>query len=231
MPSASRCSPHRKTQIETIDPAFFVDEDGTGYLHFGTFGTQLAIKMKKDATTGRTSYTETETKADGTTPNLHTMKDADNNANGPKGFFEAAWVFRKGDTYYNVYDGGKPGSGTATCVESNYQACIQYSTSDSPLGPWKYQGVIVPSGSATTMHPSVLQFGDKWYVTYHTGDKEGGTDFRRAVCIDEVDWTADGQMTSTAHPTKAEKTQPSTNVASYAKVSATFTETPAYKDR
>ena len=155
-----------QTQIETIDPAFFVDEDGTGYLHFGTFGTQLAIKMKKDATTGRTSYTETETKADGTTPNLHTMKDADNNANGPKGFFEAAWVFRKGDTYYNVYDGGKPGSGTATCVESNYQACIQYSTSDSPLGPWKYQGVIVPSGSATTMHPSVLQFGDKWYVTY-----------------------------------------------------------------
>lgn len=218
-----------QTQIETIDPAFFVDEDGTGYLHFGTFGTQLAIKMKKDATTGRTSYTETETKTDGTTPNLHTMKDADNNANGPKGFFEAAWVFRKGDTYYNVYDGGKPGSGTATCVESNYQACIQYSTSDSPLGPWKYQGVIVPSGSATTMHPSVLQFGDKWYVTYHTGDKEGGTDFRRAVCIDEVDWTADGQMTFTAHPTKAEKTQPSTNVASYAKVSATFTETPAWK--
>lgn len=66
----------------------------------------------------------------------------------------------------------------------------------------------MPSGSATTMHPSVLQFGDKWYVTYHTGDKEGGTDFRRAVCIDEVDWTADGQMVSTAHPTKAEKTQP-----------------------
>ncbi len=47
-----------QTQIETIDPAFFVDEDGTGYLHF-TFGTQLAIKMKRNATTGRTSYTET----------------------------------------------------------------------------------------------------------------------------------------------------------------------------
>lgn len=47
--------------------------------------------------------------------------------------------------------------------------------------------------------------------------------------IDEVDWTADGQMVSTAHPTKAEKTQPSTNVAPYAKVSATFTETPAWK--
>ena len=49
------------------------------------------------------------------------------------------------------------------------------------------------------------------------------------MCIDEVDWTADGQMVSTAHPTKAEKTQPSTNVAPYAKVSATFTETPAWK--
>ena len=84
----------------------------TSQTQIGTFGTQLAIKMKKDATTGRTSYTETETKADGTTPNLHTMKDADNNANGPKGFFEAAWVFRKGDTYYNVYDGGKPDRGS-----------------------------------------------------------------------------------------------------------------------
>ena len=85
MPSASRCSPHRKPEIETIDPAFFVDEDGTGYLHFGTFGTQLAIKMKKDATTGRTSYTEVETKADGTTPNLHTMKDADRQRERPEG--------------------------------------------------------------------------------------------------------------------------------------------------
>ena len=36
-------------------------------------------------------------------------------------------------------------------------------------------------------------------------------------------------MVSTVHPTKAEKTQPSTNVAPYAKVSATFTETPAWK--
>lgn len=45
-------------------------------------------------------------------------------ANGPKGFFEAAWVFREGDTYYNVYDGGKPGSGVATCVESTIRrAC------------------------------------------------------------------------------------------------------------
>ena len=68
-------------------------------------------------------------------------------------------MFRKGDTYYNVYDGGKPGSGTATCVESNYQACIQYSTSDSPLGPWKYQGVIVPSWLGHHDAPSVLQFG------------------------------------------------------------------------
>ena len=217
-----------QTQIETIDPAFFVDDDGTGYLHFGTFGTQLAIKMQKDAATGRTSYTKVEQNADGT-PALHTMKDAETGWNGPKGFFEAAWVFKKGDTYYNVYDGGKPGSGAATCVESNYQACIQYSTSSSPLGPWTYQGVIVPSGSATTMHPSIQKFGDKWYVTYHTGDKAGGTDFRRAVSIDEVNWTADGKMTATAHPTKAEKAAPSTNVAPYATVNATFTEVPSWR--
>ena len=215
-----------QTGIETIDPMFFTDDDGANYLYFGTFNTQLAVKMDVDASTGRSSFTEVETGADGE-PVIHTMKDADG-GNGPKGFFEAAWVFRKGDTYYNVYDGGKPGSGAATCVESNYQACVQYSTSDDPLGPWTYQGVIVPSGSSTTMHPSVLRFGDRWYVTYHTGDKEGGTDFRRAVSIGEVTWK-DGVMSAVAHPTKAEKTQPSRNVAPYAKVSATFTETPAWK--
>ena len=135
-----------QTQIETIDPAFFVDNDGTGYLHFGTFNSELAVKMQRDANTGRTSYVAVET-MDGTAdgaPKIYNMRDADalanipdydaskdvlgsdyanqvnasltlgNNggayANGPKGFFEAAWVFREGDTYYNVYDGGKPGS-------------------------------------------------------------------------------------------------------------------------
>ena len=253
-----------QTQIETIDPAFFVDNDGTGYLHFGTFNSELAVKMQRDANTGRTSYVAVET-MDGTAdgaPKIYNMRDADalanipdydaskdvlgsdyanqvnasltlgNNggayANGPKGFFEAAWVFREGDTYYNVYDGGKPGSGVATCVESNYQACVQYSTSASPLGPWTYQGVIVESGSSTTMHPSIQRFGGKWWVTYHTGDKTGGTDFRRAVCIDEVTWNG-GRMNAVSHPTKAERLQPSRNVAPYASVDATYTETPAYK--
>ena len=223
-----------QTQIETIDPAFFVDNDGTGYLHFGTFNSELAVKMQRDANTGRTSYVAVET-MDGTAdgaPKIYNMRDADalanipdydaskdvlgsdyanqvnasltlgDNggayANGPKGFFEAAWVFREGATYYNVYDGGKPGSGVATCVESNYQACVQYSTSASPLGPWTYQGVIVESGSSTTMHPSIQRFGGKWWVTYHTGDKTGGTDFRRAVCIDEVTWNG-GRINAVSH--------------------------------
>lgn len=248
-----------QTEIETIDPAFFVDSDGTGYLHFGTFNSQLAVRMARDGS-GRTSYTEVEKSKSGE-PNIYNMRDADavagntnydpsrdikgsayakslridtganggSYANGPKGFFEAAWVFKKGDTYYNVYDGGKPGSGIATCVESNYQACIQYSTSSSPLGPWKYQGVIVPSGSSTTMHPSVLKFNNKWWITYHTGDKEGGTDFRRAVSIDEVNWTTDNKMTATAHPTKSERIQPSRNVAPYATVNATFTEGSSWR--
>ncbi|WEV53672.1 family 43 glycosylhydrolase [Bifidobacterium sp. ESL0704] len=252
-----------QTQIETIDPAFFVDNDGSAYMHFGTFNSQLAVKMAKDQRTGRTSFTQLESVegASGPEPKIYQMRDEDalsqvsnydpkqdilgsdyarnvdahlslgNNggayANGPKGFFEASWVFHKGDTYYNVYDGGKPGSGHATCVESNYQACIEYSSASSPLGPWKYQGKILDHGSATTMHPSVVQFGGKWWVTYHTADKKGGTDFRRALCIDTVDWN-DGRMTSVAHPTKAEKIQPSRNVAPYAIPSATFTETASF---
>lgn len=253
-----------QTGIETIDPAFFVDGDGKGYLHFGTFNSQLAVRMATDSDTGRTSYTQLET-VDGSehgAPKIFTMRDADalsaipdydpeqdvlgsayaadvnarldtaanggSYANGPKGFFEAAWVFERDGVYYNVYDGGKPGSGIATCVESNYQACVQYSTASDPLGPWTYQGVLLESGSSTTMHPSVLPFGDTWWVTYHTGDKAGGTDFRRAVSIDEVSW-ADGRMNAQAHPTKAERLTPSDNVAPYATVSATYTETASWK--
>lgn len=78
------------------------------------------------------------------------------------------------------------------------------------------------------MHPSIQRFGGKWWVTYHTGDKTGGTDFRRAVCIDEVTWNG-GRMNAVSHPTKAERLQPSRNVAPYASVDATYTETPAYK--
>ena len=120
-----------QTGIETIDPAFFVDGDGKGYLHFGTFNSQLAVRMATDPDTGRTSYTQLET-VDGSehgAPKIFTMRDADalaaipdydpeqdvlgsayaadvnarldtaanggSYANGPKGFFEAAWVFER----------------------------------------------------------------------------------------------------------------------------------------
>ena len=74
-----------QTQIETIDPAFFVDNDGTGYLHFGTFNSELAVKMQRDANTGRTSYVAVET-MDGTAdgaPKIYNMRDADALANIP----------------------------------------------------------------------------------------------------------------------------------------------------
>lgn len=249
-----------QTGIETIDPAYFRDPvTKDNYLYFGTFNSQLAVKMARDAS-GRSSFTSIEQDGSGS-PRILNMRDADavagikdydpskdvrssdyagtverrldtgaaggSYANGPKGFFEASWVVRHGSTYYNIYDGGKPGSGTATCVESNYQACIEYSTSSSPIGPWKFGGVILGHGSATTMHPSLQEFKGKWYITYHTGDKKGGTDFRRAVCIDEVHWK-DGKIVSQAHPTFAERLTPSRNVAPFATPAATFTETPSW---
>ena len=217
-----------QTQIETIDPAFFVDEDGTGYLHFGTFGTQLAIKMKKDATTGRTSYTEVETKADGTTPNLHTMKDADSNANGPKdssrrrGCSVRAIPITTCTTAVSPVRARPPAWNRTIKLASS----TPLPTARSAHGSTKANRAFWLGHHDAPLGAPVRR---QMVCDYHTGDKEGGADFRRAVCIDEVDWTADGQMVSTAHPTKAEKTQPSTNVAPYAKVSATFTETPAWK--
>lgn len=62
-----------------------MDNDGTGYLHFGTFNSELAVKMQRDANTGRTSYVAVET-MDGTAdgaPKIYNMRDADALANIP----------------------------------------------------------------------------------------------------------------------------------------------------
>src|SRR5699024_5628532 len=104
---------------------------------------------------------------------------------GPDGFYEAPWVLRRDGTYYMLYDWKVPGS---DCTPSNYQACVAYATAEDPAGPWTFQDIVLGGTSATTVHPSLVELGDSWYLTYHTKDSEGGGHFRRSVAIDEVTW-------------------------------------------
>ncbi|WP_233581439.1 family 43 glycosylhydrolase [Acidipila sp. EB88] len=153
-------------RMQNIDPTAFVDEDGRAYLYWGTFGQLRGAELAGDMVTLR-----------GTPVAVHTLP----------GFFEASWLFRRGATWYMVYADNQAGP-HSPCTPTVYHACIAYGTAPDALGPWTYQGVILPPVSSTTSHPGVIQFKGKWYLVYHTADAKDGGNFRRSVAIDELHW-------------------------------------------
>ncbi|MEZ6101096.1 MAG: family 43 glycosylhydrolase [Pirellulaceae bacterium] len=185
-----------------IDPHVFQDTDGQVYLYWGSWWVVSVIKLAP-------SMTETV----GENVRL----------SGVDGFFEAPWVFRRGDTYYMLYDWKVGGT---KWTPSNYQAAIGYATASSPMGPWKYQGIILSGSSATTVHPSMIEHNGQWWATYHTKDAKGGGHFRRSISIDRVSWDEDRIL-----PVKQTWKEPpalrlTRNLAGDAQASASHTEQP-----
>jgi hypothetical protein len=187
---------------EVIDPHAFIDDDGKPYLYWGSWGVARVVGL-----------------ADSMVETVGEIRALE----GLDAFFEAPWVFKRGGTYYMAYDWKRAGS---EWTPSNYQACIGYATATNPIGPWKFQGIILSGTSATTVHPSIIEHGGKWWITYHTRDALGGGHFRRSVAIDELHW--DGDRILPARQTLADPLafRLTNNLARDGKVSASFTEQP-----
>lgn len=151
--------------IQNIDPTVFVD-GGRVFLYWGTFGKLKGVELAPDMVSVR-----------GTPIDVTTLT----------GFFEAPWLFRRGDTWYLAYAANTAGP-ASDCTEAVYYACIAYGTAPSPLGPWTYRGVILDPVSSTTSHPGIVQYRGQWYLAYHTADAPGGGHFRRAVALDRLEW-------------------------------------------
>jgi hypothetical protein len=187
---------------EVIDPHVFIDLDGRVYLYWGSWGVARVVELE---------------------PTMTALRGEITTLSGLTSFFEAPWVFERGGTYYLVYDWKRAGS---ECTPSNYQACVAYATADGPLGPWTYQGIILGGTSATTVHPSVIEFDGRWWLTYHTKDAVGGGHFRRSVAIDEVTWDGDRMLPVTQTWADDPAFRLGDNVAVGAQVSASYTEQP-----
>lgn len=107
----------------------------------------------------------------------------------PQGFFEAPFLTKRNGIYYEIYAAGQN------------PATIDYATSSSPLGPWKYGGRIldalpnVSGQDAATSHPGVAEFAGQWYLVYHlsNGPNGGGT-YKREVAVDKLTFNADGSI-------------------------------------
>ena len=152
-----------------IDPAVFVDDDGTAYYYWGQFRAN-AVKLNADMV----SFDEHSIVERIVTEEEH-------------GFHEGSSVRKRGGIYYYVYP----------CIFRNGRpTCLAYATSSSPLGPFAYRGIIIDNAKCDpeswNIHGSIEEFNGQWYVFYHRCSKNS-RGYRR-LCVEKIFFNDDGTI-------------------------------------
>ena len=97
-------------------------------------------------------------------------------------FTEAPWVHKHNGRYYLSYATGWPEK-------------IAYAMADRVDGPYEYKGIISEiAGNSNTTHPSIVEFKGKWYFFTHNGGLPDGTSYSRSVCMEPLEYNADGTI-------------------------------------
>jgi hypothetical protein len=185
----------------SIDPASFVDEDGSAYLYFGgIWGGQLQCwKTGKfiredyetmEAQSGNALCAKVAKLSDDMTSFTTDVKDVVildeagepiKAADHDRRFFEAAWMHKYNGKYYFSYSTG-----------DTHFLC--YATGDSPLGPFTYGGRILEPVIGWTTHHSIAEFKGKWYLFYHDSSLSKGVNHLRCVKIREIVYDEQGKI-------------------------------------
>ncbi len=156
----------------SIDPSVFIDDDGAAYMYFGGMGEHGQAKSPMVA----------RLKA-----NMKEFDEEPRSIEGANFFFEGAWMNKINGTYYLSYSTGNK--------HKKYKpSALAYATSDSPYGPFKYQGVFLTSVGIWTSHHSIININGDWYLFYHNGALEGGGNNKRSVCLDRLYFNPDGTI-------------------------------------
>lgn len=158
-----------------IDPSVFIDDDGQAYLYWGN-PKLYYVKLNEDMI----SYEEDIV----TVPNtVESFGKREDDPERPTTYEEGPWLYERDDLYYLLFAGGP------------LPEHIGYSTSESPTGPWEYQGVLMPSeGGAFTNHPAFIDYKENTYFFYHNAALPGGSGFNRSVCVQKAAFNDDGTM-------------------------------------
>lgn len=158
-----------------IDPSVFIDDDGQAYLYWGNPNLYY-VKLNENMI----SY-EGEIVRVPMTEESFAKRDDESQRNTL--YEEGPWLYKRNKLYYLFWPGGP------------LPEHIGYSTSNSPTGPWKYGGTVMPAqGGAFTNHPGVVDFRGKTYFFYHNGALPGGGGFTRSICVQELPFNADGSI-------------------------------------
>lgn len=170
----------------SIDPAVFVDDDGSAYIYYGgIWGGQL--QRWENGTYDENGSLKDLGVADDPAilPKMAKLKDdmlefaeevksieiLDKSGNPiltkdlERRFFEAPWIHKHNGIYYLSYSTGDT-------------HLIAYATSDNPYGPFIYQGVLNEPVQGWTNHHSTIKVGKKWFFFYHDTELSGKTHLR-----------------------------------------------------
>ena len=102
-------------------------------------------------------------------------------AENPHHFFEASWMHRRADKYYLSWSTG-----------DTHMIC--YATSDTPYGPFRYQGVLLEPVVGWTSHHSICEYQGRWYLFHHDSRPSGGKTWLRSLKVKSIDYDPDGKI-------------------------------------
>lgn len=103
----------------------------------------------------------------------------------PAGFKEGPFIFERNGIYYLTYPWVRDRTET-----------LAYATSDKPLGPYKFKGIIMEQSPSEcwTNHHSIVEYKGQWYLFYHHNDYSASFDKNRSVRIDKLSFNQDGDI-------------------------------------
>lgn len=149
-----------------IDPCVFVDDDGQAYFYYGGGGRLMAAPLKE---------------------NMIEIAQPLRPMEGLQDFHEAAWVHKYNGRYYLSYaDNHRDADGRGANR-------LNYAVSDSPLGPWSYQGIYLQPTGCDTSHGSIVEYKGEWFAFYHNQALSGRGNLR-SICVDRLHYNRDGSI-------------------------------------
>lgn len=154
--------------VNGIDPALFTDVDGQPYIIWQQGGLSIA-KLKDNMI---------ELASEAKVLQIEGLPK-------PSGFKEGPYLFKRKDIYYLTFP-----------YVRNKTEELVYCTSDNPMGPYKYGGIIMdesPTGCWTN-HQSMVEFKGQWYLFYHHNDLSPNFDKNRSIRVDSLHFNADGSI-------------------------------------
>lgn len=157
-----------RLDCEGIDPAVFVDDDGSAYYYWAQFssrGARLTADMQHLIPGSQVNNLITE---------------------AGHGFHEGSSLRKRNGTYYYVF----------ADISRGRPTCLGYATSSSPLGPFQYRGVIIDNlgcdPETWNNHGSIEEFQGQWYVFYHRSSR--CSRFMRRACVEPITFLPDGSI-------------------------------------